>query len=330
MNHTTDTSGASTDDAPPAPPTTVCTVPVGVPETGERLVEVGVTRPSGELQGVVVWCHGLGASRETGAGIAATWTARGYAVVMPTFADAIELVARRHPEIGLDPEGASLDRWAFHERARTFMIASMLDWPWRHDRILTLRAVIDALPSILADDARLGGGTGATRIGVGGHSFGAYVTQLVAGARIDCPLGPATSFRDRRVSAVVIASGQGRRQAGLRDGSWDDVVLPLLNVTGTRDRGATTDDPTWKWEPFTLSPPGAKYQLVIDQADHGLGGISGASELYPPIARHLELAGRTIAQFWDAFLADDTAARDWLDSEAPAREFGAAAIYERR
>ena len=54
---------------------------------------------------------------------------------------------------------------------------------------------------------------------------------------------------------VVIASRQGRNQQGLRDGSWDTMACPMLNITGSKDMGATTDDPNWKREPFLFAPP---------------------------------------------------------------------------
>ena len=275
---------------------------------------------------MIVWCHGLGGDRTSGAALAAAWAAAGYGVLLPTFNDSIRLVARRHPELGLGDDAVP-GRWAGHERARTLMMTGMLGWPWRADRLAVLSAVLDRAPSILAGrpvEAEV------ARLGVGGHSFGAYLAQLVAGAVIDCPLGPATSFRDERVRAVVIASGQGRDQAGLADGSWDRLTLPLLNITGTRDRGATSDDPAWKWEPFSLSPPGHKNQLVIDDADHGLGGVGGASALFPPVPAQLDLVREVTTTFWDAYLADRPAALTRLDSSRPIGTGHPPATFQRR
>lgn len=318
-------------DEPVAHPTGVSTTTHTLDTDAlEPSVDVTCVRPTpSEGRGVVVWCHGLGASRDSGTQLAAAWAQRGYVVIMPTFADSIGLVARRHAELGLDPDNAGTDRWTHDEEVRAFMVTNMLAWPWRHDRIVTLRAVLDALPEIVGrngtnDDVDLG------RIGLGGHSFGAYVSQLFAGARIDCPLGPAISFRDERVVAVIIASGQGRRQAGLHDGSWDDVMLPLLNITGTRDGGATSDDPNWKCEPFELAPPGDKYQVVLDDGDHGLGGISGASSRFQHVPEQLRVIELVTVQFWNAHLAADDDARAWLDSEQPSDALGNLATYGRR
>jgi hypothetical protein len=108
------------------------------------------------------------------------------------------------------------------------------------------------------------------------------------------------------------------------------VEVPLLNVTGTRDRGATTDDPAWKCEPFTLSPPGHRYQVVIDDGDHGLGGVGGSSQLYPAVPAHLQLIEELTTVFWDAFLADDGAALARLDSDRPVPAGHAAATFGRR
>ena len=138
------------------------------------------------------------------------------------------------------------------------------------------------------------------------------------------------SFRDERVVAAVVASGQGRSQAGLRDGSWNGLVVPMLNITGTRDGGATTADPRWKREPFELSPPGQKYQVVIEGADHGLGGVSGESARFPGNAAHLGVVEAVTSAFWDAHLGGDEGALSWLSTDGPTTTFGGAAEYARR
>src|SRR5690606_13641134 len=105
-----------------------------------------------------------------------------------------------------------------------------------------------------------------------GHSFGAYTAQLFAGAEIDLPGEGPRNFRDDRFSAAILLSAQGRDQQGLREGSWDGIEGPMLNVTGTLDGGAKGQDWHWKMEPYELAPAGDKYLAVLVGADHYLGG----------------------------------------------------------
>ena len=84
------------------------------------------------------------------------------------------------------------------------------------------------------------------RIGIGGHSYGAYISQLMGGARVVMPPSPSssseqgeesegiqwTSFRDARIKATLLISPQGVSSnpefRGLREKSWDEYELPLM------------------------------------------------------------------------------------------------------
>jgi len=85
------------------------------------------------------------------------------------------------------------------------------------------------------------------RIGIGGHSYGAYISQLMGGARVVMPLSPSsssyeereesegiqwTSFRDARIKATLLISPQGVSSnpefRGLREKSWDEYEVPLM------------------------------------------------------------------------------------------------------
>jgi len=109
----------------------------------------------------------------------------------------------------------------------------------------------------------------AQSIGVGGHSYGAYTAQLIGGATIDIPQGAkGQSFTDRRVRAILLLSPQGSGQQGLTRNSWANLKLPMMTMTGSRDRGAQGQGPEWKEEPFKYSPAGDKYLVFIEGATH--------------------------------------------------------------
>jgi len=186
-------------------------------------------------RGFVVFCHGLGASGRDYAGLSRLWASHGYLVIHPTFPDSIATVARNEPTLGL---GAADDpgEWMKDERLRAHMHGLLHTPRYWLERIRIVGAVMDRLPTIL--DATCGQPVATLPGAIAGHSFGAYTAQLLAGATIDLPGKGPRHFRDDRFAAAILLSAQGRDQQGLRDGSWDGISGPMLNVTGTRDGGA--------------------------------------------------------------------------------------------
>ena len=259
-------------------------------------------------RGFVVFCHGLGSNGGEYAALSAHWAGHGYLVIHPTFRDAIGIVAREEPALGLDPR-ADLAGWTAipHVRAR---LHEILHDPARWlERVEEVRALMAALPDIV--DATCGAQAAPLPGAIAGHSFGAFTAQLLAGTGIDMPGAPARRFRDRRFGAAVLLSAQGRDQQGLRDGSWDAMDGPVLTVTGTLDRGAKGGDWRWKSEPYELAPAGGKYLAVIEDGDHFLGGfIDRAPQRQVPAQQ--DTVRRLTLAFLDAHLADDAAARGWL------------------
>lgn len=260
--------------------------------------------------GFVVFCHGLGSNGGEYAALSAHWARHGYLVIHPTFGDAIEIVAREEPALGLDPQ-ADLSGWTAIPHVRARMHEILHDPERWMERVRHVRSLMAALPELF--EATCGTRGMPVPGAIAGHSFGAFTAQLLAGVEIDMPGGAARRFGDERFSAAVLLSAQGRDQQGLRDGSWDAVNGPVLNVTGTLDRGAKGGDWHWKSEPYELAPPGGKYLAVIEEGDHFLGGFADR-ETQRQVPAQQEAVRQITLAFLDAYLRDRPAARDWLAS----------------
>lgn len=258
-------------------------------------------------QGFVIFCHGLGASGRDYAELSSYWAAHGYLVIHPTFPDWIGAVARAEPQLGLDPAG-DLTGWTNDPKVRPRMHEILHTPSYWLERIRIVRQVMDALDAVF--DATCGRRPGPMPGAIAGHSFGAYTSQLFAGAEIDVPGEGTRTFKDRRFAAAILLSAQGRDQQGLREGSWDGIDGPMLNVTGTRDGGAKGQDWHWKVEPYDLAPAGDKYLAVLTDADHYLGGIARPDQSSVPEQRNA-VEQLTLA-FLDTYLTGDAAARAWL------------------
>ncbi len=205
---------------------------------------------------VIIFSHGAGGSKDCCTELTRHWASYGYVTLQPTHMDSISLRRPQGEKAG--PNGGlrggvarALDDpavWASRARDVSFLL-DLLDEVER--RVPALQDKLDA-----------------TRIGVGGHSLGAYTAQLIGGATVDLPEGKGKSFADARVRAILVLSGQGRGQQGLTAQSWQNLTRPMMTMTGSLDRGASGQGPEWKKDPFDLSPPGDKYHVYLAGASH--------------------------------------------------------------
>jgi predicted dienelactone hydrolase len=295
-------------------------------ESTGTAVAVHVTYPQGQDPSpVVVFSHGAGGSGPGYQPLFRFWATHGYTVLAPAHADSAGMRGRDHT---LDAREPSAD-------------ASTNPKTWEA-RVRDLTTVIAGAAEIEASVAALRGRLDVRRLGVGGHSLGAFTAQLLAGAAVNVPHGKkGKTFADPRPSAFLLLSPQGRGPQGLTAQSWESVSRPLMVITGSRDRGPRGQPPTWRLDPFRLSPPGDKYAVVIEGASHlsftgraAEPGASparrkGAASADEEVAIFRDLKVASLA-FWDAFLRDDSAAKAFLESDALAKETGGKAKIERR
>lgn len=269
---------------------------------------------------IIVFSHGSGGSGDRVAILTKFWASQGYVCLNPTHEDSIGLKRKKDPnaEVSLTGvlRGGNATTWANRPKDVTFVLDSLDEL---ENKIPALKGKMDR-----------------TRIGVGGHSLGAYTAQLIGGAKVTFPgSDKPQSFADKRVKAILQLSGQGTGQQGLTAHSWDELTRPMMTATGSLDRGAGGQGPDWKKEPYDHSPAGNKYHLFIEGANHGSftgnqaegagmrpgarrlqglgGGVRGAGGDQKKIFGYVEQA--TLA-FWNAYLKDDAAAKAFLKSDA--------------
>lgn len=261
--------------------------------------------------GFVVFCHGLGSSRSDYGELSNALAAHGYFVVHPTFPDSIASVVAAEPELARLLDASHLSEWSGEPVVKARMYEILHTPSYWVERVRIVRRVLDERGTVLASAGRFQ--AQAIPCAIVGHSFGAYTSQLMAGADIDMPGQGSTRYRDDRLQAAVLLSAQGRNQQGLRDGSWDATTCPVMIVTGTLDRGAKGQGWEWKSEPFTLAPPGGKYLAVLEGGDHYLGGIARADE-DDGVPNHRAAIAQLTLAFLDAHLLQSTSAALWLQS----------------
>ncbi|MBI4881860.1 MAG: dienelactone hydrolase [Planctomycetes bacterium] len=246
---------------------------------------------------VVLFSHGLGGTRAGCAYLGEHWARRGYAAVFLQHAGSDDSVWREAPageRIAAMQRAASLENFAL--------------------RVRDVAAVLDQLEVwSKTDEHALAGRLDLKRIGMSGHSFGAATTQAVSGQSF--PLG--MNFTDARIKAAVMMSPSAPRGGGDSRAAFGGVKIPWMLLTGTKDVALIVDaDAESRLQVFPALPPGGKYELVLDRAEHSAfsdRALPGDSEERNPNHHRAILAVTTA--FWDAYLREDAKAREWLDGD---------------
>ena len=110
----------------------------------------------------------------------------------------------------------------------------------------------------------LAGRLDLSRVGMSGHSFGAVTTQGVSGQSF--PIGGR--FTDKRIKAALAMSPNAPRQGDVKK-AFGSVGIPWMLMTGTRDTSPVGKiDVESRLAVFPALPPGGKYELVLDRAEH--------------------------------------------------------------
>ena len=103
--------------------------------------------------------------------------------------------------------------------------------------------------------------------------------------------------------------------------TFSEVSVPAFYTTATEDI-IMLPDTTWDWhkDGFRYAPPGDKYLLVLNGADHYLGGIVGRDDLkMNPRARdYLSLTNGLTTAFLSSYLKGQSGAHNhsFLDVSA--------------
>jgi dienelactone hydrolase len=270
---------------------------------------------------VIVFSHGLGGSREGYGFLGRRWAEHGYVSIHPD-----------HP--GSDTaafKGKPLAELSAYLKAATQDVEVLAGRP------ALIRALIDALPWI---QERLPGITlDRERIGVAGHSFGAWTTLAVAGQKVRVPGAADGAWSDPRPKAFAALSPNGPGVLG-RDGDLAACTRPMLVMTGSLDRQPAFLTPpgsersgAWRRQTYDGLPAGDKLLAWFEGARHctysaGAGNVLSGEP--PPDPVQVEAVAVITLAWWDAHLRGDEKAKAWLADPATPTAFGAWARFERK
>lgn len=269
----------------------------------KRPLEVRATFPvKGGPYPVIVFSHGMYGSGEAVRPTTDEFARRGYVVFAPTHGDSLRYADAATVKGALQGRLDNVSSWS--------------------ERPGDVGLVIDRLGEMEDLAPGLKGKIDRDRIGVGGHSFGAWTTQVLAGMT----LARGLSMADPRPKAFLVISPTGIG-AGISKSSLEAVRGPMMMVSGDNDGGRFEGDPSvYRRQAYDFAPPGDKYLVWIDGAYHNFGGINGRSSegrrpivggdlMGPGNGKHVEAVLRASVAFWDAYLKSDENALKWLQQD---------------
>jgi predicted dienelactone hydrolase len=240
---------------------------------------------------VIIFSHGLGGTREGYEYLGRHWAAHGYV------------------SVHLQHEGSDDAAWRGRGRPMQAMREAAADPQNAINRPLDVRFAIDQVLELNSKPGPFQGCLDTNRIGMAGHSFGAFTTLAVAGQ----VFGPGDrSLGDSRVKAAIAMSAPVPRAN--RDRSYGRVRIPILHLTGTEDDSPIGDTKAAERRiPFDHITGADQYLLILKGGDHmvfsGRSGLRG-DRSKDGLFHSLILQSSTA--FWDAYLKGDTSARKWL------------------
>jgi dienelactone hydrolase len=197
---------------------------------------------------LVLFSHGAFASHERYRKLLSPIASAGYIVVAPVHRDseALQLKIKASPETV----------WA----TRNEDIAVMADAP------VLLREALQT------SGYRFKG----TSTGVIGHSYGALIAQLAAGAKQRFSDGRTVQYRHAAVGAVIAFSPPGQAPANLPQTDWSNITVPSLVITGTADvLPGFIDDWRDHLISYNAQEAGEKWLWIGSGIDHYFGGVFG-------------------------------------------------------
>jgi predicted dienelactone hydrolase len=249
---------------------------------------------------LVLYAHGLGGSRASGAAWGTAWSKAGVAVLHV-----------QHP-------GSDVDTW----RRSSAALQAAASADQFVERLQDLRFALDELLRRSAAGEAPWQRVRADALGVAGHSFGALTTQALAGQRYP-GVGDLSDPRPKAFVALSPSLPVGVRQAPSE--AFADVVRPFFALTGSRDASPIQASPSvQRAAVYDALPHGRRALLWLAGASHRTfsgdqrdgpprEGRSGQDDEAPQHG-HAALIANATAAWWRWHLLADEAAHAQLEA----------------
>lgn len=263
---------------------------------------------------LIIFSHGLGGSRDGYSYLGNEWASQGY-------------VSAHVQHLGSDT--------AVLETAMTGGLQEAMKPYAASNRVIDVFYAINELERMNSQPGPLHGKIDINRIGVAGHSYGAWTT-LVVGGEVIIKDGQRVNVQSRnhdsRIKALIPMSAPVPEKTSL-DEVFSEINLPCFHMTGTLDDSPIADTKAAdRRVPFDhmTGKVADEFLLTFKGGDHMV--FSGRLSQRSPRAESDHIFQKYIKEgstaFWDAYLKGDHAAKIWLSGGAFKKDLDGEGTFE--
>jgi len=262
----------------------------------------------------VIFSPGLGGSREGAAYLGRCWAKHGYVSVHLTHIGTDSEVAKN----SLEPRKAL--RRALQNPNNIL------------NRPQDVSFVIGQLVRMNSEEGPLKGRVDLDRLGMAGHSLGAFTTLAIAGQVFLTHQGQEETYADPRIKAAIVMSPPlGERQKAHVNHAFKSIAIPCLHMTGTEDYSPLGETgPEDRRIPFDHINGADQYLVIFTGGNHMIFSGRRTSGTKEKDAEFHRLICLSSTAFWDAYLKGEAKAKGWLANGGFKSAMGTAGKFEKK
>lgn len=264
---------------------------------------------------VIIFSHGLGGSRENYEYLGRHWASHGYVSVHLQHLGSDDAVWKN---------GAGMGRMEAMRKAAANPRNAI-------NRPLDVSFAIDQLEKLNQEKSPFQKRLDLERIGVAGHSFGAFTVLATIGQTFLPRSAGESRMADPRVKAGIAMSAPVGIDRGHFDQAFAGVKVPCFHMTGTRDFSPIGDTrPEDRRVPFDHISGADQFLITFKDGDHMIFSGRGPVRIGAEKDEHFQkLICASSTAFWDAYLRGDAKAKQWLMQDFE-RVLGGDGVFEKK
>ncbi|MFA6291750.1 MAG: hypothetical protein WC637_08210 [Victivallales bacterium] len=263
---------------------------------------------------VIIFSHGLGGTCDGYEYLGTHWAKDGYV------------------SVHIQHKGSDDEVWKDKPNPLESMRKAIKDLPSILNRPKDVSFAIDQIEKLNKDEkSELAGKCAIDRVGVAGHSFGAYTALASSGRVLVGPLGGKTNLSDPRIKACIAMSPPASEKEK-KNNSYANYSVPCLHMTGTEDDSPVADTKAADRRiPFDCIDKNDQYLLTFIGGDHMIfSGRFRTTGKEDNDKVFQELIKQASAEFWDACLKDKPESKKWLSGGGFEKAMGDKAVVEKK
>lgn len=264
---------------------------------------------------VIIFSHGLGGSRDGYEYLGQYWASHGYVSVHLQHIGSDSSLIQGVPPVEM------------MEKLRD-AIANPQN---AINRPIDVIFAIDEVMKLNREDPVFKNRLDLKRIGMAGHSFGAFTTQAVIGEIFTGLTGRQVSTNDARIKAAISMSPFVPLLKDEYDTAFTKVKIPSFYMTGSLDNSPIGETKAEDRRiPFDHAKNADEFLLIFKGGDHMVFSGRLRRQVLEKDPVFQKLICQSSTAFWDAYLRDDGRAKKWLMGDGFQSDLGGEGTFEEK